>query len=73
MVKETSGLWVRSLGLNPFDSSVIMLVFAHTCDAGTLNETVIPALAEGLDTRTSCPVKQISHVGERVTVMRIDL
>ena len=50
-----------------------MLVFAHTCDAGTLNETVIPALAEGLDTRTSCPVKQISHVGERVTVMRIDV
>ena len=35
---------------------------------GTLNETVIPALSEGLDVRTSSAVKQISHVGERVTV-----
>ncbi len=35
---------------------------------GTLNETVIPALAEGLDVRTSSAVKQISHVGEYVTV-----
>ena len=35
---------------------------------GTLNETVIPALAEGLDVRTSSAVKHISHVGERVTV-----